>query len=102
MTLPVLAIERDDVRVEVPRKPCRLNGETAIHSPAAGTDVARELMLIHPDRPAGTGVESKGAIVLRGSVENSVDDEGVVSSFPVAPVWYTHFAVRLFAVATLI
>ena len=51
------------------------NGQPAIHASAAGTNVAGKLMLIHPDRPAGAGIESERAIVLRGGVENAIDHQ---------------------------
>ena len=51
------------------------DGHAAIDMPAAGADVGGDLPLIHPDGASGAGVEGEGAIVLRGGVEDSVNDQ---------------------------
>src|SRR5215469_14596603 len=52
------------------------NGEPAIDTTAAGTDVWRQCSLILPDGTAGASVEGKRMIVGAGSVEYAIHDEG--------------------------
>src|SRR5580704_17660912 len=71
-----LGVESDNMRVECAEENfVTENGEAAIDATAAGTNVGRKSALVLPDRPARSGVESEGAIVLAGGVENSVDNE---------------------------
>src|SRR6516165_7891767 len=51
------------------------NGEPAIDTAAAGTDVRRQCSLILPDGTAGASVEGKGMIVGTRSVEHAIHDE---------------------------
>src|SRR5579859_4645428 len=69
-------IERDDVGIERAEEYfVAENSEAAIHAAAAGTNVRGKRALVLPDRAARTGIESVGAVVLAGAVENSVHDE---------------------------
>ncbi len=71
-----LRVERDDVRIERSEKNfVAQNRQSAIHMPAARTNIRRELPLIHPDWPPGARIERKGAVVLRGGIKNSVDHQ---------------------------
>ncbi len=73
---PGLGIERDDVSVERAEEDLVAeDGHAAIDVSAAGPNVAGNLALIHPDGASGAGVEGEGAIVLRGGVEDSVNDQ---------------------------
>src|SRR5271154_2830731 len=68
-----LGIESDHMGVERPEKNfVTENRKPAIHPPATRTNIARQRMLVHPDRAPGARVERKGAVVLRGGVENAV------------------------------
>src|SRR5258708_39782128 len=58
------------------------NRDTAIHVPAAGTNIVRKLALVQPDRASGAGVEGKGTIVLGSTVKDSIHHQR--SSFELA------------------
>jgi hypothetical protein len=49
------------------------NRKPAIYAASAWPNVSRKRMLKHPNRPAGAGVQSKGAVILGGRVENAID-----------------------------
>ena len=72
-----LGIERDHVRIERSHENLVVqDGQPAIHAPAAGTDIRRQLPLIQPDRPPCPCVEGESAVVLPSGVENPVDHKG--------------------------
>ena len=71
-----LRIERDYVRIQRPEKNLvAQNGESAIHTTAARTNISWELTLIHPDRTPRAGIQGKRPVVLGRGVKNAVCDQ---------------------------
>ena len=58
------------------------DGQPAIHATAAGSNVIRQLTLIHPHRTPGARIESKGPIVLAGRIQDAVDHQRSRFKFP--------------------
>src|SRR5580698_5074417 len=67
ITFPVFASSAITWASSVPK-----NGESAIHPPAARTNVPRQLMLIHPDGPPRARIQGKRPVVLRRGIENPI------------------------------
>src|SRR4029077_19702967 len=94
-----LGIERDYVRIQSAQKNLiSENGQTSIDAPAAWPNVRWQQMLVLPNRPARTRVQSESAIVLARAIQHAVDNQRRGLEFSaghglVCPLWHQRMRV---------
>src|ERR1700722_15219425 len=52
------------------------DGKTTIHHAATGLKLVRQVSLVTPDSTSCPRVEGKGAVVLPGSIQNTIHNQG--------------------------